>query len=386
MREKINEFFKSNTSSGVILTVCVIISLAIANSPLGIPFQNLLDFPLGIETGSVHLRYSVGSWINDGLMVVFFLMVGLEIKREILYGELSTPAKAALPMVCAFGGAFLPAMIYLAINHRLPTEHGWGIPMATDIAFVLAVVTMLGKRVPASLKIFLAALAIVDDLFAVAVIAFFYTGDLQLSYLLYALGVLALLVMFNRFGVQSLWFYLIPGIFMWYFIHHSGVHATIAGVLTAMVIPTKRGERDISPLENLEHTLAIPVSFFIVPIFAIANTNIHFEKSMFEALVAPLGLGIVLGLFLGKPIGIFSVTWIMTRLRIADLPKGFRWGHVVGLGFLAGIGFTMSIFISLLSFADPQWVADAKLSVLVGSLLSMITGCIILNRIPVAPA
>ncbi len=379
MRTKISEFFRSSTSSGIILTLCVVLSLAIANSPLGDTFQRILDTSVGFATDLVQLRYSVGLWINDGLMAIFFLMVGLEIKREIVAGELSTARQAALPVLCAVGGAVVPASIYVTINAGELTSTGWGIPMATDIAFALAVVTFLGKRVPPALKIFLAALAIVDDLIAVMVIALFYSSDLHLMYLLYGVVVWMLLIALNRMGVQSLWFYLIPGLFMWYFIHHSGIHATIAGVLTATAIPAA-GANKKSPLERLEHSLSIPVSFIIVPVFALANTNITFDGSMVAGLFAPLGLGIIFGLVLGKPIGITLVAWIASRLNIATLPTGFRWRHVVGLGLLAGIGFTMSIFIALLSFKDPFLIAEAKLAVLVGSFISMVSGCALLWR------
>src|SRR5690606_18589237 len=256
----------------------------------------------------------------------------------------------------------------------------WGIPMATDIAFALAVVAMLGKRVPISLKIFLAALAIVDDLIAILVIAIFYSAELHIEYLLYAFVVLVLLIIFNRVGVKSLIFYLIPGLFIWYFIHHSGIHATIAGVLTAMTIPLAVKGKEEPPLLKLEHALTTPVNFLIVPLFALANTNIRFEEGMLEGLASPLGVGVILGLMLGKPVGIFLMTKLAIILRIGSLPQGASWTQIIGIGLLAGIGFTMSIFIALMSFADDQLIAEAKFSILVASLLSGVIGYILLSR------
>ncbi|MFD2743548.1 MULTISPECIES: Na+/H+ antiporter NhaA [Sphingobacterium] len=372
------QFFKSANAGGILLLICVVLSLAIANSPWKYDLQALLDYTFGIEYGALHLRYPVLLWINDGLMAVFFLLVGLEIKREVVEGELSSPKKASLPILCAIGGAIVPALIYLSLNSGATTEGGWGIPMATDIAFALAVINVLGKRIPASLKIFLAALAIVDDLIAILVIAFFYSSGIEFTYLLYAgLGLVVLLLM-NRFNILNPYLYLIPGIFIWYFVHHSGIHATIAGVLVAMTLPTN--DTDIeSPLERLEHALVRPVNFLIIPIFAFANTNITLESEMIGGLAAPLGLGITLGLLLGKPIGIFLTTLLCVKSKIGLLPEGSRWIHIVGVGLLAGIGFTMSIFISLLSFSDPLHISEAKLSILLTSLLAGVSGYLVLH-------
>lgn len=292
-------------------------------------------------------------------------------------GELSSPQKALLPVIAAFGGAILPALIFVLFNKGTGTAAGWGIPMATDIAFALTAVTLLGKKVPASLKIFLAALAIVDDLIAILVIALFYSSELHLNYLLYAGGVLLLLIVFNRLRLKSLWFYLVPGVFVWYFVHHSGIHATIAGVLVAMTLPTTSDATE-SPLEKLEHALTKPVNFFIIPLFALANTNIRFERSMLNGLLEPLGLGIIVGLIAGKCVGILLSTWLGVRLRIGKLPRQATWLHMTGLGLLAGIGFTMSIFISLLSFEDPVLIAAAKLAILVASVLAALLGCLVL--------
>jgi len=381
MLKILKNFTDSPTSGGIILFICVLISLTIANSPFGATFENILNTPLGFETASVHLRYTTALWINDGLMAIFFLLVGLEIKRELVSGELSTPRQALLPIFCAFGGAIVPAGIYFAVNQGTDTVSGWGIPMATDIAFALAVIAMLGKRVPASLKVFLAALAIVDDLIAILVIAIFYSAELHTIYLGYAAAILALLFVFNRLGVRSLVFYLIPGLFIWYFVHHSGIHATIAGVLTAMTIPLVTKGQGEPPLLKLEHALTTPVNFLIVPLFALANTAIRFEEGMLEGLFSPLGTGIIVGLMLGKPVGVYLMTKLALLLRIGSMPQGASWAQIIGVGLLAGIGFTMSIFIALLSFSDNLLIAEAKFSILVASLLSGLTGYILLSRV-----
>jgi len=373
----LQEFFKSGTAGGIILLICVVISLAIANTNLGPAFENLLATTVG--TSFAGLNYPVLLWINDGLMAIFFLMVGLEIKREMVEGELSSPKKAMLPILAAFGGVIVPAGIYFLLNNGHETAGGWGIPMATDIAFAIAVITLLGKKVPISLKIFLAALAIVDDLMAILVIAVFYTEKVQLNYLLYALGIFMLLIAFNKLGVKSLLFYIIPGVFIWYFIHHSGIHATIAGVLVAMTLPTTLDATE-SPLEKLEHALVKPVNFLIMPLFALANTNIHFEKEMLGGIFTPLGMGIILGLCIGKPLGITLLSWLSVKTGICRLPAGATWTHIIGVGILAGIGFTMSIFIALLSFAGDEFLlSEAKFSVLLASLISGLAGAILLN-------
>jgi NhaA family Na+:H+ antiporter len=285
-----------------------------------------------------------------------------------------------MPIFAAIGGMLLPASVYALFNAGTPTVHGWGIPMATDIAFALGVISLLGKRVPASLKIFLAALAIADDLGAILVIAIFYTEELHWIQLLYSAGILALLITMNRFGVKKLFFYIIPGIFLWYFIHHSGIHATIAGVLLAFTIPTNP-VKDTSPLEKLEHIIIWPVNFLIMPIFALANTNIQFENKMIEGLNSPLGLGIIFGLALGKPIGVTLFSWLSVKLGFAKLPNRANWKHIFGLSLLAGIGFTMSIFIALLSFSNPDYKVEAKFAILIASMFSGIAGYVFLNSL-----
>ncbi|WP_192821824.1 Na+/H+ antiporter NhaA [Rufibacter sp. LB8] len=372
------DFFRSASAGGIILIIALVVSLLIANSPWGAAFANFLSLELGYESDQIHLRYPILLWVNDGLMAIFFLLVGLEIKREMVEGELSSFRKAALPVFAAMGGMFIPAGIYALVNAGTDTASGWGIPMATDIAFAIGLLSLLGSRVPIGLKVFLTALAIVDDLGAIAVIAFFYSSGIQVSNLLYALGIFLGLLVLNRLGVKSLIFYLVPGFFIWYFIHHSGVHATIAGVLTALAIPTTPDATE-SPLEKLEHALTKPVNFLIMPIFALANTNIRFEEGMVEGIFNPLGLGVILGLCVGKPVGILLSSWLAVKLKISVLPQGVNWPMVVGLGLLAGIGFTMSIFIALLSFSDPAYHTEAKFCILVASVASGVLGYITLR-------
>ncbi len=374
-------FFESEKNGGVVLMICVILSLFIANTDLAKGFADILANSLGFSVGTFSISYSISAWINDGLMAVFFLLVGLEIKRELIEGELSSVQKATLPVFAALGGIIFPASIYFFFNNGTETAGGWGIPMATDIAFALAIVALLGKSVPASLKIFLAALAIVDDLGAILVIAIFYTDQIHWTYLYMAGGVMALLLVLNFFNVKKIWMYIIPGIFLWYFVHHSGIHATIAGVLLAFTIPTNDSAVE-SPLEKLEHILVKPVAFLIMPIFALANTNITFEKGMLGGLVSPLGYGIIVGLFFGKTIGVTLFSWIAVKTKLAELPSLANWKHIVGLGMLAGVGFTMSIFIAMLSFKDNNYlIQESKFAILCASVFSGLVGFLFLKLI-----
>lgn len=374
------KFFHSSQSSGIILLLCVAASLLVANSSLGEGLQQILDTSFG--TKFFGLKYPLAIWINDGLMAIFFVLVGLEIKRELLEGELSSFKNATLPILAAVGGMLVPALFYFGINFGTEHSGGWGIPMATDIAFSLAIVSMLGKKVPASVKIFLAALAIVDDLGAILVIAIFYTDQLHWGYLGGAALILSLLAALNYFGVMRHIFYLVPGVFLWYFMHHSGIHATIAGVLLAFTIPTNTSKTDISPLEKLEQKLHFPVNFLIMPIFAFANTNISMHQGMVDGLFTKFGLGIIGGLVLGKVLGINLFAWLGVKTGISELPQNSKWSHMIGAGFLAGIGFTMSIFIALLSFKNQIQVQDeAKFAILVASGIAGFTGYFILKRI-----
>lgn len=372
------KFLHNSQSSGILLIFCVALSLLVANSSLGNAFQNLLDTKIGTEI--FHLNYPVSIWINDGLMAIFFLLVGLEIKREIVEGELSSFSNASLPIVAALGGMLVPALIFFLFNQGTDFAKGWAIPMATDIAFSLAIISMLGKKVPVSLKIFLAALAIVDDLGAIVVIAIFYTDQIHWYYLGWSALMVVILIILNRLNVVKHIFYLIPGVFLWYFMHHSGIHATIAGVLLAFAIPTNVSTTEISPLEKLEQKLHLPVNFIIMPIFALANTNIAFKNGMVDGLFSNFGYGIILGLFLGKVIGINLFSYIFIKLKISTLPDKSSWSQMIGVGLLAGIGFTMSIFIALLSFKGfPEIQDEAKFAVLVASVLSGLVGFAVLN-------
>lgn len=374
------EFFQSGKSSSLALLACVISSLIIANSGLNSYFTDFLTYQWGYQSSSVKLYYNNLQWINDGLMALFFLLVGLEIKRELVEGELSSFKKAAMPVFAALGGMLVPAAIYALLNSGTPNQNGWGIPMATDIAFALAIISQLSKRVPASLKIFLAALAIVDDLGAIVVIAVFYTSDLHIDYLAYAAGIVVFLSFLNYFGVKNVLAYLIPGLLLWYFVHHSGIHATIAGVLLAFCIPTNP-VKETSPLEKLEHLLLKPVNFVIMPLFALANTNINFENEMLHGITSSLGLGIIIGLVLGKPIGVLLFSWISVKLGFGSLPSNSNWKHILGLGMLAGIGFTMSIFVSILSFEDPIYQTEAKFCILIASITAAFAGYQFLNAL-----
>ncbi|MDO4763951.1 MAG: Na+/H+ antiporter NhaA [Flavobacteriaceae bacterium] len=367
-------FFSSSQSSGILLVLCVMISLMLANSSAAAGFQEILDKPIG--------PYSVSVWINDGLMAIFFLLVGLEIKRELLQGELSSFKNASLPIFAAIGGMLVPALIFYLFNNGTEFSKGWAIPMATDIAFSLAIVAMLGKSVPAAVKVFLAALAIVDDLGAIVVIAIFYTDTIYWDYLIYSAIIVGVLIALNYFKVKQHIFYLIPGALLWYLMHHSGIHATIAGVLLAFTIPTATDKDELSPLEKLEHALHLPVSYIITPIFALANTNITFKEGMVDGLFSNLGYGIMFGLILGKLIGVNLFSFIAIKLKISSLPDKSNWVHMAGVGLLAGIGFTMSIFITLLSYKGDVALQDsAKFAILVASVLAGVLGYLLLKSV-----
>ncbi len=375
------EFFDSEQSSGIVLIFCTVISILIANSFLGDGYLEFWHTKIGFEIGNLNLKYSIEHWVNDGLMAIFFLLIGLEMERELYIGELSDLKNATLPIFAAIGGMATPALIHFLFNQGTPTQAGGGIPMATDIAFALGVLTLLGSRVPLSLKVFLTALAIIDDLGAIAVIALFYVGDFSLLYLLAALGILGGLFILNRLKVHSLPLYLIPGIFMWYCMLKSGIHATIAGVLLAFVIPFGDGGEKTASY-RLQHFLHRPVAFLIMPIFALANTGIALSGNWAQGLITPNGLGIFSGLFIGKPLGIVLFSYLAIKLGLSKLPNDVLWKHILGAGFLGGIGFTMSIFITLLAFDNPDIVQSSKISILLGSLVAGLVGFLILNRTP----
>ena len=374
------EFFETEQASGVILIPCTITSIAIANSYFGAGYLDFWHTKVGIEIGdTISLKYSLEHWINDGLMAIFFLLIGLEIERELYIGELSNPKSASLPIVAAVGGMATPALLHFLLNRGTETQEGIGIPMATDIAFALGVLALLGNRVPISLKVFLTALAIIDDLGAIVVIALFYASDFSLLYLVLALGMFAGLLMLNRLGVHRLPFYIVPGFIMWYFMLKSGVHATIAGVLLAFAIPFGRGDEE-SPSYKLQHFLHKPVAFIIMPLFALANTGIALAGNWLEGLATSNSLGIFAGLFFGKPLGIVLFSLLAVKLSLSQLPSDVFLKHIIGAGFLGGIGFTMSIFITLLAFSNPEIVQSSKISILVSSLLAGTVGFLILNR------
>jgi NhaA family Na+:H+ antiporter len=372
------EFFQSEQSSGIVLILCTVVAIVIANSPFGKSYLDFWHMKLGFETGGIALNQSLEHWVNDGLMAIFFLLIGLEIEREIYIGELSDLRSASLPIVAAIGGMALPTLFYFLLNRGTETQAGVGIPMATDIAFALGVLALLGNKIPSSLKVFLTALAIIDDLGAIIIIALFYVGDFSFLYLMLALTVFAGLLILNRLNVRGLPFYLIPGILMWYFMLQSGVHATLAGVLLAFALPFGDGS-ERSPSYRLQHFLHKPVAFGIMPIFALANTGISLSGKGFENLVAPNSLGVFAGLFFGKPLGIFLAGFLAVKTRLSQLADDVSWKHIIGSGFLGGIGFTMSIFITLLAFNDPQIIQGTKISILLSSLLAGVTGFLILR-------
>lgn len=383
MNEKLTklfiEFFDSEKSSGIVLIVCTVMTIVIANSPFGKGFLDFWHVKFGFEIGGIVLKQSLGHWVNDGLMTVFFLLIGLEIEREIYIGELSDLKSASLPVIAAIGGMAVPAFGYFVINRGTDTQGGFGIPMATDIAFALGVLALLGNKIPPSLKVFLTALAIMDDLGAILIIALFYVGDFSFFYLMLALAVFAGLLVLNRLGVQGLAFYLIPGIVMWYFMLQSGVHATLAGVLLAFALPFGDGSEK-SPSYRLQHFLHKPVAFIIMPVFALANTGIALSGRWFENLTVPNSLGVFAGLFLGKPLGIFLASFFAIKTRLSQFSGDISWRHIIGAGFLGGIGFTMSIFITLLAFNDSEIIQSTKISILLSSLIAGGTGFLILNK------
>ncbi|BBE20741.1 Na+/H+ antiporter NhaA type [Aquipluma nitroreducens] len=364
------EFFESEKAGGLILVFVTALSLVLANSAWQTNYINFWHFNLG--------GHSIVHWINDGLMTIFFLLIGLELEREIYKGELSDIKNASLPIVGALGGMLIPAGIFLVLNFGTATQAGAGIPMATDIAFAIGILSLLGNRVPASLKIFLLAVAIVDDLGAILIIAIFYTTTIVFTNLFIALGIWGLLIILNRLKVYNLIPYLIGGIVMWYFMLHSGVHATITGVLLALAVPFGNGGEK-SPSYILQHLLHKPVAFLILPLFAIANTCISIGDSWQSGLGQVNSLGIIAGLLIGKPLGIFLFSFIGVSFGICALPSDLKWKNIIGAGFLAGIGFTMSIFITLLAFDDTEIVNNSKIAILIASFIAGTIGFIFLK-------
>ena len=373
-------FFKLEAASGLVLLFAAILALIISNGQLSDIYFSTLEKYIILGTKEFGLKLSVLHWINDVLMAIFFFFVSLEIKREFLQGELSNPKQAMLPIIGAVGGMAVPAFFYIIINYSDSTTlNGWAIPSATDIAFSLGVLSLLGKRVPISLKVFLTALAIIDDLGAIVIIAFFYSGNIEIKYLILMLVSVILLVGLNKFKVKSFIPFLVVGVFLWDFTHQSGIHATIAGVLLALTIPHNIKNNKESMLLKLEHGLSPYVAFGIMPVFAFANAGVSLEGLTFETLLNPVPLGIVLGLFFGKQIGVFVLSYISIKLKFADKPTGSTWPALYAVSILTGIGFTMSLFVGNLAFANNlEYIDGVKIGVLTGSLLSTLFGYFLL--------
>ena len=373
-------FFKLEAASGLVLLFAAILALIISNGQLSDIYFSTLEKYIILGTKEFGLKLSVLHWINDVLMAIFFFFVSLEIKREFLQGELSNPKQAMLPIIGAVGGMAVPAFFYIIINYSDSTTlNGWAIPSATDIAFSLGVLSLLGKRVPISLKVFLTALAIIDDLGAIVIIAFFYSGNIEIKYLILMLVSVILLVGLNKFKVKSFIPFLVVGVFLWDFTHQSGIHATIAGVLLALTIPHNIKNNKESMLLKLEHSLSPYVAFGIMPVFAFANAGVSLEGLTFKTLLNPVPLGIVLGLFFGKQIGVFVLSYISIKLKFADKPTGSTWSALYAVSILTGIGFTMSLFVGNLAFANNlEYIDGVKIGVLTGSLLSTLFGYFLL--------
>ena len=380
-------FFKLEAASGLVLFFAAIIALFISNSELADLYFSTLNKYLFIGINNFGLKLSVLHWINDALMAIFFFFVTLEIKREFLQGELSNVKQALLPIIAAVGGMLVPALFYVFINlGDSETLNGWAIPSATDIAFSLGVLSLLGKRVPLSLKVFLTALAIIDDLGAIVIIALFYSGDLSIKYLTLMLLAFIALLLINKFNIKKFLPYLIVGLFLWDFTHNSGIHATIAGVLLAMTIPHRKKEKDFSLLIKIEHSISPYVAFGIMPLFAFANAGVSLEGLSFASLLDKVPLGIVLGLFLGKQLGVFIFSYLSIKLKVAQMPNDTSWYNFYGVGVLTGIGFTMSFFVGNLAFAENmQYMDGVKIGVLTGSLLSTIFGYFLILLTPNKP-
>ena len=377
-------FFKLEAASGLVLLFSAVLALILSNSVYADYYFSTLEKYLFIGFNNFGLKLSVLHWINDALMAIFFFFVTLEIKREFLQGELSNIKQALLPIIAAVGGMVVPALVYVYINLGDPeTLNGWAIPSATDIAFSLGVLSLLGKRVPLSLKVFLTALAIIDDLGAILIIAIFYSGDLSIKYLSLMLVAFIGLLVINKFNIKKFLPYLILGIFLWDFTHNSGIHATIAGVLLAMTIPHRKKRKDFSLLIKVEHLISPYVAFGIMPLFAFANAGVSLEGLSFSSLLDKVPLGIVLGLFVGKQLGVFVFSYLSIKLKIAQMPSNSNWYNFYGVGVLTGIGFTMSLFVGNLAFVDNmQYMDGVKIGVLTGSLLSTLFGYFLILLTP----
>jgi len=379
LRSVIRNFVRLESSSGILLLIAGLIALVLSNSSFAGIFDHILHLKLYFGTNLPLFYKSIQHWINDGLMVIFFFVVGLELKREFLEGELSMPSQAILPVIAAVGGMVVPAIFYLLFNFNNPeTFQGWAIPSATDIAFSLGVLSLLGKKVPISLKIFLMALAIIDDLGAIIIIALFYSSNLEIFSLLVVLFILFFLYLCNRRNLQNIWIYLVLGFFLWIFIQNAGIHATISGVLLAIFVPHKKTKQG-SLLTCAENKLHPWVAYLIMPLFALTNAGVYLGDVSLASLSNPVPLGIMTGLFFGKQIGVFFTTFLLIKMGYARLPSGSNWIQMYGIAMLAGIGFTMAMFINFLAFDTDIYINQAKIAILIASFTSAVLGYILLN-------
>ncbi|MBH3395630.1 Na+/H+ antiporter NhaA [Pseudomonas monteilii] len=377
MRSLFTRFFQLEAASGLLLIAAAVLALIINNSPLSYLYSGLLDVPVAVQVGALNIAKPLLLWINDGLMALFFLLIGLEVKREVVNGHLSKPSQIVLPATAAIGGMVVPALIYWFINREDPAAvAGWAIPTATDIAFALGVLALLGKRVPVSLKLFLMILAIIDDLGAIIVIALFYSGTLSSVSLLLAAACLVVLVAMNRLGVVKLGPYMVVGLILWVCVLKSGVHATLAGVALALCIPLRTRNAETSPLLALEHALHPWVAYAILPLFAFANAGVSLAGMTLESFTHPVPMGIAVGLLLGKTVGVFGLTWVAVKLRLAALPAGAGWGQLLGVAILCGIGFTMSLFVGSLAFVpgSSEYAGMDRMGILTGSFFAAVIG------------
>ncbi|PRN06543.1 sodium:proton antiporter [Pseudomonas sp. LLC-1] len=377
MRSLFTRFFQLEAASGLLLIAAAVLALIINNSPLSYLYSGLLDVPVAVQVGALNIAKPLLLWINDGLMALFFLLIGLEVKREVINGHLSKPSQIVLPATAAIGGMVVPALIYWFINREDPAAvAGWAIPTATDIAFALGVLALLGKRVPVSLKLFLMTLAIIDDLGAIIIIALFYSGTLSSVSLLLAAACLVVLVAMNRLGVVKLGPYMVVGLILWVCVLKSGVHATLAGVALALCIPLRTRNAETSPLLALEHALHPWVAYAILPLFAFANAGVSLAGMTVESFTHPVPMGIAVGLLLGKTVGVFGLTWVAVKLRLAALPAGAGWGQLLGVAILCGIGFTMSLFVGSLAFVpgSSEYAGMDRMGILTGSFFAAVIG------------
>ena len=389
LRSLIQRFFQLEAASGLLLIAAAVLALLISNSPFAHFYSSLLDVPVAVQVGALNIAKPLLLWINDGLMAIFFLLVGLELKREVVYGQLATPSQIVLPGAAAIGGMLVPALVYAWFNQGdSEAMRGWAIPMATDIAFALGVLALLGSRVPTSLKLFLMTLAIIDDLGAIIVIALFYSSELSSLSLMLAGAALIGLFALNRMGVRQLGPYLLLGLFLWVCVLKSGVHATLAGVALAFFIPVKGDDPEHSPLATLEHALHGWVAFGILPLFAFANAGVSLQGMNLQSFLQPVPLGIAAGLLLGKTVGVLGLTAIAVFTRMARLPEGANWGQLLGVAVLCGIGFTMSLFVGSLAFTPDvsPYAGQDRMGILTGSLLAAVLGYLICRLSSRAPA